>query len=122
MLSFKDYVNKNILLKESFSGLPDIEVYNLDKFIKKQNVKTEEIEEADDEAMLGAKHSIPSDSEIQDYLDRVMRGEKTTREKYVMPYVHNTLLRKFPAIQLSLMLMENMLWMLIRTKRLMLRH
>ena len=96
MLSFKDYVNKNILLKESFSGLPDIEVYNLDKFIKKQNVKTEEIEEADDEAMLGAKHSIPSDSEIQDYLDRVMRGEKTTREKYVMPYVHNTLLKKVP--------------------------
>lgn len=86
MLSFK-----NFLLREAFHGLPNIEVMSLKQFGKDYQSDSS-VEEADDEKLLGIPHKVPSDAEIQDYLKRVMDGKKTSRDKYVMPYVHNKVL------------------------------
>lgn len=39
--------------------------------------------------LLGAKHRIVPDSEMKEYLDRVRTRDKTKKDRFDMPYVHN---------------------------------
>ena len=78
----------NYLLSEAHSG--GISIMSLEKFVSSQDHEIKEDE--NEEPFLGAKHRIPTDAEMQDYLSRIMSGDKTKREKYVMPYIHNKLL------------------------------
>lgn len=44
------------------------------------------------EKFLGISKTVPDQQEIQDYFNRIMSGDKTAKDKYVMPYVHKKLL------------------------------
>lgn len=78
--------------EEVFSGLPGLQIQSLEDFVEDEINENVNISEQDDEEMLGISSKEPSEEEIQDYLDRVMKGQKTEKEKYIMPYVHNKVL------------------------------
>jgi hypothetical protein len=47
---------------------------------------------AEAEKFIGATSTVPNESEIIEYMNRVLKGEKTPRDKYMMPIVHKSLL------------------------------
>ena len=44
------------------------------------------------EKFIGATVTNPSEKEIIEYMDRVLNGEKSPKDKFMMPYVHKSLL------------------------------
>lgn len=93
MLTFRQFfVQRKSLMEAStpFGNFPGVTVMPLDKFASSAGMMQTEAEEP---FGLGATSRTAGEDEMQGYLERIFTGEKTKADKFLLPYIHNKLLK-----------------------------
>lgn len=99
MLTFRQFfVQRKSLMEDTnpFGNFPGMKVMSLDQFVATANrlnpgMQTEE--EEGEPFGLGAKTKVPTGEQLRQYLNRIFTGEKTKADKFLMPYIHNKLVK-----------------------------
>jgi hypothetical protein len=90
---YQNLLNERSILSEEIDVPKGIEIMSLEDFVSQETVEEyNDVLMKEAEKFLGASQTVPDEKEIIEYLGRVLGGEKTPKDKYMMPYVHNKLL------------------------------